>query len=192
MMETQRLRDEELVTIIRDQDQELYTEVVRRYEAKLRRYALVFVRDEDKADDVVQNAFIKAFINLKGFNVKRKFSSWIYRILHNEAINYLKKHKREVSFEDSVEVKEMTAENNGPEEDWQKQEIRGMLERHLNSLPLKYQEPLVLFYLEERSYEEISDILHLPIGTVGTRITRGRKLLRHTINKEYGKSPTAN
>lgn len=184
-MEIQRLRDEELVSIIRDQDQELYTEIVNRYEQKLRRYALVFVHDNDKADDVLQSTFIKAFINLKGFNTKKKFSSWIYRILHNEAINYIKKHKRELSLDDSTEVLRITSDIDHNQE-IEKEEIKTFLNEHMDRLSIKYREPLALFYLEDYSYGEISEILKMPVGTVGTRVSRGRGLLKKSITKNHG------
>lgn len=185
MADIQQIRDEELVVVIREKDQELYTEIVKRYEEKLRRYALVFAHDADKADDVLQNTFLKAFINLKSFNTKKKFSSWIYRILHNEAINYIKKHKKEVSIDEVPEVQDMVSENDSPMDNLEAKEMKKMLLGKIDKLPLKYSEPLMLFYMEERSYEEISDILRMPIGTVGTRINRGKSLLKKTIKKEY-------
>ncbi len=185
MADIQQIRDEELVVIVREKDQELYTEIVKRYEEKLRRYALVFVHDTDKADDVLQNTFLKAFINLKSFNTKKKFSSWIYRILHNEAINYIKKHKKEVSIDEAPEIQDMASENDSPIDELEAREMKNMLLSKIDKLPLKYSEPLMLFYMEERSYEEISDILRMPIGTVGTRINRGKSLLKKTIKKEY-------
>ena len=72
---------------VRTKDQELYGEVVRRYQDKLLRYADYLMQNESRAADVTQNAFIKAFINLNSFDTGKKFSSWIYRITHNEAIN---------------------------------------------------------------------------------------------------------
>lgn len=185
MEDIQKVRDEELVIIIREKDQELYTEIVKRYGEKLRRYALVFVHDTDKADDVLQNTFLKAFINLKSFNTKKKFSSWIYRILHNEAINNIKKYKKEISIDSVPEIKEMISEKDGPEDNLEKKEMREIIKRNLDKLPLKYGEPLALFYLEEKTYEEISDIMRLPIGTIGTRINRGKIQLKKNLNNEY-------
>ena len=101
MVKIKNLSDEALVELVCSQNQELYAEIVRRYQDKLMRYAHYLTQNEDQAADVVQEAFIKAFINLKGFNTKKKFSSWIYRIVHNQAINYLKKYQKEISLEDN-------------------------------------------------------------------------------------------
>ncbi len=85
------LADEQLVGIIREEDKELYSEIIKRYNQKLSHYLRKFIYDPDGLEDVLQVVFIKAYRNLYGFNIKNRFSSWIYRIAHNEAINYLKK-----------------------------------------------------------------------------------------------------
>jgi RNA polymerase sigma-70 factor (ECF subfamily) len=180
------LSDEKLVHLVCHKDKELYQELVHRYEEKLLRYAVYLVRDEDKAADVVQEAFIKAFVNLRGFNIKKKFSSWIYRIVHNQAINYLKKHKKEISLENNEWIKELLKSNQNIEKDFDKDEAKKMTNVCLKELPLLYRSPLALFYLEERSYEEISDVLRIPIGTVGTRINRGKKLMKVICKKKGG------
>lgn len=184
MPEIAEMSDEELVVQVREKDQELYRFIVERYEQRLRRYALTLVRDPDKAEDVLQSTFIKAFVNLRGFKSNKKFSSWIYRIVHNEAMNELKKHKREVSIDDSPEVHVVPDAKESVEEKIERSEIRRMLERCLNLLDVKYREPLILFYFQDLVYEEICDVLHLPIGTVGTRINRGKKLLKALYERE--------
>ncbi|MCX6779835.1 MAG: sigma-70 family RNA polymerase sigma factor, partial [Candidatus Magasanikbacteria bacterium] len=86
--------DEQLVAHIREKDKELYSEIIRRYETKLSHYLRKFFRNPDELEDVLQEVFIKVYRNLYGFDVDKKFSSWIYRITHNEAINHLKKNYR--------------------------------------------------------------------------------------------------
>ena len=95
MQELQKYSDEELVEIIKSKDKEIFAEIIKRYEKKLLRYANYLLNDSDKASDVVQESFIKAYVNLNSFNNKFKFSSWIYRIVHNEAINHINKNKYE-------------------------------------------------------------------------------------------------
>ena len=177
MTNHENLNDEDLVGLVRDKDPELYAVLMRRYQAKLLRYARYLVRSNPRAEDVVQEAFIKAFINLKGFNVKKKFSSWIYRIVHNEAVNQLKKHSKETRLTEAIAA-QLASKEPQPDEVFENGEVRRALKQRLEELPLKYRSPLALFYLEERSYDEISDTLRIPIGTVGTHINRGKKLLR--------------
>ncbi len=185
-MVVKKLRDEKLVELVRRENQELYREIVRRYQDKLLRYAHWLVNDQDKAADVVQDAFIKAFVNLKSFNTKKKFSSWIYRIVHNEAINHLRKEKKKISLESNGWVREVASNEPTVEDKMVRKETKQSINRCLKRLPLIYRSPLSLSFLEEKSYEEISDILRLPVGTVGTRINRGKKLMRLVFLSDHG------
>lgn len=181
------LSDEQLVEIVRSKDQEMYAGLVTRYQNKLIRYASTLINNPDEALDVVQDSFIKAFKNLNGFNPKYKFSPWIYRIVHNEAINYIKKHRRSVSLDDNPWVERVAHYKEKHDEVFDQQQLKKLLHKHINDLPYAYREPLVLFYLEEKSYEEISDILHMPVSSIGTRIFRARKLLQQTLKEEGGR-----
>ena len=87
------LTDEEIVEKVQSEDQEFYNYLMERYQSRLLRYANNLVKDEHRAKDIVQEAFTRAFINLNGFNPRKKFSSWIYRIVHTEALNILKKYR---------------------------------------------------------------------------------------------------
>jgi len=173
------LTDEKVVELVRKENKEYFSQLIERYQAKLLRYAGNILGDEDKAADVVQDAFIKAYVNLNGFNLNKKFSSWIYRIVHNEAMNLIIKDRKlvpileDVEFDSGVDI----------EEDFIKKEISDHTHSCLSKLPGIYAEPLELFYLEEKSYEEIGDILRLPMGTVGTRINRAKKLMKRICQK---------
>jgi RNA polymerase sigma-70 factor (ECF subfamily) len=179
MPETNILSDEELAVLIRTKEKERFTDIVERYQDKLLRYATYMVHDEQKASDVVQDAFIKAYINLNGFDEKKKFSSWIYRIVHNEAMNSIKKYHKEVPLLQNVDVQ---SEEN-IEYDFSKKEIIEKAQSCLDQMPLLYSEPLALYYLDEQSYEEISDILRIPMGTVATRISRAKSLMKALCQK---------
>lgn len=170
-----QLSDEAIVEQTRSSDQELYAILVERYQHKLLRYAQNLIHDEHKAVDVVQESFVKAFINLQGFDIEKKFSSWIYRIVHNEAMNSIKKHQKEVYLPEDFEF--TSSEN--IESDFEQQEIVDAVQTRLKELPIIYAEPLALRYLEEKTYEEISDILRLPMGTVAIRISRAKVLMKH-------------
>ena len=179
MKDLKKLTDEQIVKIVRTKDKEVYLEIVLRYQEKLLRYALYLVQDKAKAADAVQESFIKAFINLNSFNTKMKFSSWIYRIVHNQVMNVVSKYKKELPLFENVDL------NSGknPEIDLTKKEIRDRVNKCIGQIPIKYSEPLSLFYLEEKSYGEISDILRLPIGTVGTRINRAKVFMKKICQK---------
>jgi RNA polymerase sigma-70 factor, ECF subfamily len=179
MIDYKKLADEELVSLVRDQDQELYRYLIDRYQAKLLRYA-VYLTDDDRAADVVQEAFIKAFVNLQSFNTKKKFSSWLYRITHNEAMNILNHHKQEVSILQDVDF----ASEIDLEDDLIKKELVSRAKKCLAQMPVIYKEVLTLYYLEEQSYEEIGDILRIAIGTVGTRLNRAKIIMKKICQKQ--------
>ena len=173
MSSTSPLSDEEIVERVRSGEHDLYSVIMERYSGKLMRYATSLVRDEDKAGHIVQDAFIKSYINLNGFDVKKRFSSWIYRIVHNEAMNVVTKSRREVPIPPDWEL----AGEEDTLKDFEQKETSMRVEQCLEALPLIYAEPLILFYLNGRTYQEISDILRIPVGTVSIRIRRGKKLM---------------
>lgn len=180
MTKISKLSDEQLVKYVRERDKEAYSEIIGRYKNKLVRYAVYLTGDDDTASDVVQEAFIKAYVNLNGFDIKKKFSSWIYRIVHNEAMSILRKHYNKnipifegVDFDSGIDL-----ENN-----LIKKELREHTHYCLSQIPVLYREPLSLYFLENKSYDEISDILRIPMGTVGTRINRAKILMKKICKK---------
>lgn len=185
--EYQNLSDEEIVKLVICKDHNFYEFLVRRYQKKLHSYVGYYIPDYDKAADVVQEVFIKTYINLHGFNSHLKFSSWLYRIAHNEAINAIKKYHKEVSLEDNENFEEAFFEHaKDIESTFEKKEIKKMLKDCIHKLPLKYEEVIILYYFEEKSYEEISDVLRISVGAVGTRINRAKSMLKKSC-KNLGK-----
>ncbi len=175
MNETDNITDEEIVDQVRSIDRDLYAVIIDRYKNKLSRYAMSLINDEDKASHIVQDSLVKAYINLNGFDIKKKFSSWIYRIVHNEAVNLIEKHKREIPIPEGFDFES----DEDIEKDFEKNETKIYVEKCLNSIPIIYSEPLSLYYLDDKTYEEISDILRIPIGTVAIRLSRAKKLMKH-------------
>ena len=178
----QDLSDEQIIGKVLEDNKDIYIEIIKRYEKKLSHYLHKFISDQDEIEDVLQVVFIKTYKNLYGFDQNKKFSSWIYRIAHNEAVNYLKKKKASKICLDDVEYKlvdEKVDLNSGIDNNFLKKDI----EKILGSLKLKYREPLILFFFEGKSYEEISDILRIPKNTVGTLILRGKKLIKEELEE---------
>ncbi len=179
MDENLKLTDEEIVEKVRSSDRDLYAVIIERYKDKLLRYATSLVHDDDKANHIVQDSLVKAYINLNGFNTKKKFSSWIYRIAHNEAVNVIKKYQKEVPMKEIFDFES----NEDIIKEFEEKEVSVHVKKCLDSMPLIYSEPLSLHYLDERSYEEISDILRIPMGTVAVRISRAKKLMKNLCQK---------
>jgi len=180
------LSDEELVEKVRKEDSELYREIVKRYQQKLYRYLRYLTNRPSETEDLLQDVFIKTYRNLFNFDGKRKFSSWIYRIAHNEGVNFVKKTARKKQV--SLEKIDFSPESEGDsiEDAFAKKEIREKVKQCLDELETKYREPLILYYFEDKSYREISDILRIPVKTVGTFIFRGKRILRAICQKKGG------
>lgn len=170
--------DEILVEKIQRGQTKHFAEILERYQAKLTRYARKFLADPKDAEDVVQEVFIKAYRNIQSFDVARKFSSWLYRVAHNECINFLRKKKIESLPLLDLDTLFPHISREEHQDELNVQEIKNQIETSLKNLDLKYREPLVLYYLEGFDYKEIADILRIPMATVGIRLSRGRKLLK--------------
>lgn len=158
-----------------------------RYEKKLLRYIRRLTSiDENEAEDILQESFIKIWKNLHGFDQSLKLSSWLYRIVHNQTISHFRKKR---SFGKNKKVEQ-------PEAYFEKIPDSTILELHeegfnpelftqniLQKIPAEYREILILKFLEGMSYREISDVLKIPEGTVATRINRAKKAFKK-ISKE--------
>jgi len=180
----QEMTDEELVIKIRKGDGAFFEELVKRYEQKLLRYVNYLTSGNDIANDVVQDTFIKVYINLNSFKTDLKFSSWIYRIAHNETMNRLRKYNFRMFQLDADFVDRFVQAPENVETQLEREETSKNVTGALDSLPLKYKVPLVLYYMEDKSYDEIGDILRVSTGTVGTLINRGKKRLKDVLVSE--------
>jgi RNA polymerase sigma-70 factor, ECF subfamily len=179
MIDINSLSDEKLVSRICTKNRELFSFIIKRYQDKLLRYANYLSQDENKSADIVQESFIKAFINLNSFDTKRKFSSWIYRIVHNESMNALRGNYKQFSLDENFEIDSGI----NLEDEIIEKELKEYVLLCLIKIPIIYREPLSLYFLEEKTYEEISDILRLPVNTVGTRINRAKILMKKICQK---------
>ena len=179
-------KDEEIVHLVQSGKIELFSVLIKRYENKIRRYAKKFLSNKEDINDVVQDIFLKAYANIQSFDLERRFSSWFYRIAHNELINVLKKrNKKTLSFFDLDTFLPHSLSRNNIDNGIKRKEIKEMVDKCLDKLEVKYREPIILYYLEELSYKEIADVMQIPISTVGVRIKRGKKKLK-TIYKKLG------
>jgi len=173
---TDKKTDEDLVSEIISGQKELFYHIVTRYEVKLKRYILTITNRQNEVEDILQNVFLKAYKNLPTFNNSLKFSSWIYRIAHNESVNVIGSSfiQKFVSMPDWFDI----GSRDNIEEKIDDEEMKKKLKRCIEQLGIKYKEPLVLFYYEEKTYEEISDILRIPVQNVGVLIHRGKSQVK--------------
>ncbi len=165
-----------------------YKHIIDRYESKLLRYIqrVLYISKED-AEDILQEVFIKAYRNINGYDKGYSFSSWIYRIAHNEAISFLRKKRITVTNTEKEDIFDKISSDEDVEsaflKDLKSREVRDILSK----LETKYREVLVLRYFEEMSYNEISDVLHISSGTVASLINRGKEKFKILV-QNYGKN----
>ncbi len=180
--------DEQLVMAVL-QDKEVYVYLMQRYERKLFHFLRHITRLSDaEYEDILQNAFLKAYLNLREFDPSLKFSNWMYRIVHNEMIDHVRRNKNQsahvsLDSEDEDELKLLDILPDGTDLARELDQILLSHEigKHLQSLPLEYREVITLRFLEEKDYQEISDILKKPMGTVATLLNRAKKKLAEKL-----------
>lgn len=179
-----KLSDEEIVKLVY-KDADVYAELIRRYEKPIFHYIARIINQYKDAEDLTQEAFIKAYENLGGFNFKFKFSSWLYRIAHNLSVNFIKKHyKNSVqSLEANEYLKNTLATNENILQELIGREREDLLVKALGKMPIKYREIIELAYFEEKSYVEIADILKVSVNSVGPMVNRGKKLLKQIVEE---------
>ena len=183
--ETLRLEDlsDEALLSLSIRDKECFYTLMRRYEKKLfayiRRTAIISRED---AEDILQEVYLKVYRNQKGFNPDLKFSNWIYRITRNEAVTMMRKKKHRAgmvsiddTFHDMAGLKHLFADACDIQEAYFSEERADLIRKALYDIPEKHREVLILRYFEDKSYDEISDILKIPQGTVATLISRAKK-----------------
>jgi len=160
--------------------------LMERYETPLLRYIhRISSFDRDDAEDILQESFIKAYRNLNDFDHDSKFSSWMYRIVRNQTIDVARKRKIRVTVSiDEHDLTHILRATTDIEDETARKYDLARINVVVRSLPETYREALILRFLEEKSYEEIMDILHLPKGTVATLISRGKKILHENLSKE--------
>jgi RNA polymerase sigma-70 factor (ECF subfamily) len=178
--------DEELVSLaLKKQDDFVY--IVEKYQAPLLRYIRRLSNVSlEEAEDILQAIFIKTYVNLNGFDKRLKFSSWIYRIAHNEVISFYRKKQTRpeassLQLED-VQIKKLSSYID-IHSDVIAKERAEEIRTAIASLDIKYQEVIILKFIEDKDYKEIADIIKKPIGTVASRINKGKKELRKILNK---------
>lgn len=154
------------------------TTIITRYQSPLLRYAN-YLGAGHQDEDIVQETFIKVYRNINSYDPRRAFSNWIYRIAHNTAISQLRSHRYTLPWDDYLDrfIKQ------DPLDDFEVNLKKAQVKKCLAHLPLRYRAPLSLYYLENKSYAQIMDILRLPMGTVSARINRAKKQMRELCQK---------
>lgn len=184
----QKREDFELIGRAVRGEQKAYKELMNRYRAQI--YALMYrmVHSAVEAEDLVQEAFMKAFGSLPNFNYEYAFSTWLYKIATNNCIDHLRKKKLQtfsidapVHYKDTTYRVEIPDFSYHPEKEMMQSERNSLIKIAIEELPEKYKQVIYLRHTDELSYEEIAALLKIPIGTVKARIFRAREILNRFL-----------
>lgn len=189
-MDFAALSDQDVVARAAEGHERAYRELISRYERPV--FSLIYrlVRDREQSEDLAQETFIKVLNAIDRYDATYKFSSWIFKIANNTAIDALRKRSLDtVSLDGSPHARSVAeaaegwtptavARDENPEQYVERLELGAELEAALASLRPEYRTAIVLWHMEDRPYEEIADIMDIPLGTVKTYIHRARKELR--------------
>ncbi len=183
--------DEEVIARVLAGEKELYELIMRRYNQRLFRISRAYVRDADAAEEVVQQAYINAYEHLASFEGRSKFSTWLTRIVINEALRKQRDQERlrplEIysSIEEDYDVQFPSPHGEDPAERVMNDELRTILERTIDTLPQKYRSVFMMREIEEMSIAETSESLGISPGNVKVRLNRAKEMLRDRIGTFY-------
>jgi RNA polymerase sigma factor (sigma-70 family) len=179
-----RAEDSRLIHAALNGDPSAYKRLMKKYHDAIYNFIYRMVHDKHQVEDLTQEAFIKAFSSLASFNEEYAFSTWLYKIATNNSIDYIRKRKLQTySIDKPIESRDSDYSFELPDESYEtdgemiSDQRAAMLNEAIKKLPEKYRRVIHLRHVEEKSYEEIAEELHLPIGTVKAHIFRARELL---------------
>ena len=188
------LEDDVLVKKAIGGNEKAYKKLVDKYERALYFHILKMIKDKEQVEDLVQETFVKAFDNLNTYSTNYAFSTWLYRIATNHTIDYLRKKKlKTLSIDEPMKTKDgememqLPDESAGTDRNIIRKQRQKIVQNAIDNLPEKYRKVIQLRHMEEKSYNEIADILDLPLGTVKAHIFRAREMLYKALKDKKEK-----
>lgn len=187
------LSDEELVESAKQGDPDAFPQLVKKYSRRILRVGRNITNNDEDAEDVLQETFLKAYTHLDGFQGNSKFYTWLVRIAMNEALMKLRKRKGDkvVSLDEQLDTgedtvtREIAVWEGNPEDRYSQEEIREILDKTVASLPEAFRTVFMLRDVEELSTEETADVLKLSIPAVKSRLLRARLQLREKLTRQF-------
>lgn len=187
------LDDAELVRRVLAGEEDAFADLLRRWEPKLRAYVGQIVKLPEEARDLVQEAFLRAWSNLDQYNPSFRFSTWLFRIAHNLAIDHLRRRRQPLvsleageDDEGSALVLDPADPRRGPLADLANRELADALKREIDRLPPAYRELVTLRHFVGLAYNEIAELKGLPLGTVKNKLFRAHSVLREALRSYLG------
>jgi RNA polymerase sigma-70 factor (ECF subfamily) len=176
------MTDEEIISHVLRGDTGLFAELVRRHQDSVYGMALRFTGTPSDVEDVSQEAFLKVFRSLRGYRGEARVSTWLFRIVYNLCIDWLRKKGRSGSRAvPSVEERDIPDNRSSVEGDVLSREDKERVRGALDGLEERYRSVIMLLYYQDLSYGEISEVLNISVKTVETRLYRARRMLRERL-----------
>ncbi|MEO7021496.1 MAG: sigma-70 family RNA polymerase sigma factor [Ktedonobacteraceae bacterium] len=185
--------DVQLVTASKNGDQDAFSLLVQHYQRRVFNLVLRMLQDYEEASEITQEAFLAAWQGLPSFRGEARFSTWLYRIAYNCALKQLDLRKRERSLQQALQAEHMLASTGDEQKTAHLEALdsQELVQEHLSQLPAKYRIVLVLRHLQDMTYEEMAEVLTMPIGTIKTHLFRARNLLKERLQAfEHGQRQT--
>jgi RNA polymerase sigma-70 factor, ECF subfamily len=192
MMAPHGATETELVALLRAGHASAFATVMRRNNQRLYRLARGVLRDEGEAEEVLQESYLRAFTHLDGFKGDSTITTWLSRIVLNEALGRLRRRRPTVAIDEVADTLAAAApgalsrEEPSPEQAIARQEIRRSIERAVDDLPASFRAVFMMRAIEQMSIEETASCLGIPPETVKTRFHRANKLLREALSARFG------
>lgn len=178
----------ELIQRAIDGDETAYRQLLENYRGAIFNLLFKMVRNKEETEDLVQEAFIKAFKALPSFNEEYAFSTWLYKIAINNCIDHMRKKRlktysinKPVRSKDGELDREFPDTSMSPDKELLHDERTRLIETAIDELPENYKTAILLRHRDEKSYEEIAQLLDIPLGTVKARIFRAREMLKKRL-----------
>ncbi|MBI3259375.1 MAG: sigma-70 family RNA polymerase sigma factor [Ignavibacteriae bacterium] len=179
------MKEHEIIKKILNGDSRAFSLLVELHQSKAMTLALRILENREDAEEALQDAFLRVFRALCSFEGKANFSTWFYRIVYNVCVSALEK-RGTVSLQplnsDDTEI-HIISEISSPDEILQENEDTKLIYREIERLPVEYSSILTLFFVQQLRYDEITQVTGMPLGTVKTRLFRGRMMLREAVSK---------
>ena len=184
--------DTQLVKASQQGDQDAFALLVQKHQRRVFNMSLRMLQDYEEASEITQEAFLAAWQGLPSFRGEARFATWLYRIAYNCSLRQLEGHKRERALQAAIQAEKILEEVNKERQVEDILELRGrqaMVRVQMEKLPARYRMVLILRHLQEMTYEEMAEVLTMPVGTIKTHLFRARHLLRERVNNAFSNAP---
>jgi len=173
--------DAALVAASKAGNQDAFAILVQRHQRRVFNLVFRMLQQYEESNEVTQDAFFAAWQGLSSFRGDARFSTWLYRIAYNCALKQLEQRKRDSALQVAIQTEAVENEEQVGVDLVEKHDRQALVREHLSTLPAKYRIVLILRHLQEMTYEEMAEILTMPIGTIKTHLFRARNLLKERL-----------